>query len=341
MRSLRGFSALLLAAVTLAAARSSAPVAAFSITPNNPVAGQQVVFLDVSTGNPTSWSWDFGDGTALSTQQSPRHAYATAGQRQVGMTVSNAGGSSSVAHTLFVSPMTTLRLDPTAAATHPFDVTLAATDQRTGRTSVGQALPQSQGFGYFSLPSFTADPNNAEVFAKILDGTAINGQYWVFYGHLTDVIYDLTVTEVSTGASRTYHKAAGDAPGGFDTSAFGSSPAPTPTAPAATVVNLVASNFRWDFDGRGENVTLHVGQTYELHISRAPGSDHAFSGLQNGTTFAEAFGCGPANLVGPAVCRFTPISADVGNYFYFCTNALCGTGHSDPAMQNGVLTIAP
>ena len=35
-----------------------------------------VQFTDTSTGNVTSWSWDFGDGTALDTSQNPTHQYA-------------------------------------------------------------------------------------------------------------------------------------------------------------------------------------------------------------------------------------------------------------------------
>ena len=137
-------------------------------------------------------------------------------------------------------PADTLRLN----SGHPFDVRLTARDQRTGNTGAGQPLPQSDVFGYFSLPALTSNPNNPEVFVKILDGTPINGQYWVFYGHLTDLIYDLTVTEVATGRTKTYHKDAGNSAGGFDTSGFNftptpattSSPTPSPTATPTPVV---------------------------------------------------------------------------------------------------------
>ena len=55
--------------------------------------GLKVNFVDQSTGNPTSWSWDFGDG-ATSTQQNPTHTYAKPGSYTVVLTVSNAAGSS-------------------------------------------------------------------------------------------------------------------------------------------------------------------------------------------------------------------------------------------------------
>ncbi|HTY42962.1 MAG TPA: hypothetical protein VMH79_13900 [Thermoanaerobaculia bacterium] len=114
---------------------------------------------------------------------------------------------------------------------HPFNITLQATDQHNNNTTgAGVALPQTDTFGYFSLPTLTQNPSNPEVFVKILDGTALNGNYWVFYGHLTDLIYDLTVTDVTTQVSKTYHKDAGNEPGGFDTGSFPASPASSPSS---------------------------------------------------------------------------------------------------------------
>jgi PKD repeat protein len=47
-----------------------------------------VIFTDASSGGPTSWSWDFGDGTS-STAQNPSKTYAAAGTYTVSLTVSN------------------------------------------------------------------------------------------------------------------------------------------------------------------------------------------------------------------------------------------------------------
>lgn len=117
----------------------------------------------------------------------------------------------------FVSDPQTLVLN----SVHPFRVRLAARDQRTGGTGVGLAIQQSDLFGYFSVPELTFNPENPEVFVKIIDGRALSGSFWVFYGGLTDLEYTLTVTEEATGRIRTYFKPAGSACGGFDTMAFG------------------------------------------------------------------------------------------------------------------------
>jgi hypothetical protein len=103
---------------------------------------------------------------------------------------------------------------------HPFFVTLSARDQRTGHTGTGLAIPQNDIFGYFSIPDLTSNPQNPEVFVKVLDGRGVNGFFWVFYSGLTDLEYTVTVQERDTGRVRTYVKPAGSACGGFDTTAF-------------------------------------------------------------------------------------------------------------------------
>lgn len=52
-----------------------------------------VLFTDLSTNNPTSWLWDFGDGST-STEQNPQHEYADVGSWTVTLTATNEGGSS-------------------------------------------------------------------------------------------------------------------------------------------------------------------------------------------------------------------------------------------------------
>ncbi|MEA2414997.1 MAG: hypothetical protein QOI58_1654 [Thermoanaerobaculia bacterium] len=81
-------------------AAATPPKADFSVTVN----GFSANFLDRSTGNPTSWSWDFGDGTGADTRQNPVHTYATPGTYTVVLTASNAGGSNSKSNTVTITP---------------------------------------------------------------------------------------------------------------------------------------------------------------------------------------------------------------------------------------------
>ena len=349
----KGLAAVVVSVLALGLFGAAAgPTASFTMTPDgNPVVGQVVQFTDTSSGSPTSWSWDFGDGQS-STQQNPTHVFAGPGPFTVTLTATNASGPSQATQTVMVSANDTLRLNN--KGNNAFTVKLIATNQHNGNVQgAGRAIPQNDLFGYFSLPSLGLDPGNPEVFVKILDGRGVNGEYWVFYGHLTDLIYDLTVTEVATGLVKTYHKNAGSqAPGDADTSGFHPTatptitptitptppvtvtPTPTPTVPALTVVNLVASNFQWDFDGGGSSFTFQVGRAYELRVSRASGTEHQFSGI-------SVFGCSGSSLTTPAPpCNFTPTAGQIGTHGFGCTNTSCGDGHNSMS-ASGRAIVAP
>ncbi len=70
------------------------PAADFSSSVTSESAPLDVSFTDMSTGSPTAWNWDFGDGTN-SVDQNPVHSYSSAGTYTVTLTVSNANGTSS------------------------------------------------------------------------------------------------------------------------------------------------------------------------------------------------------------------------------------------------------
>lgn len=78
--------------VTVSSA-GGAPVASFTFAPASPLPGQTVQFTDTSTGGPTGWTWDFGDGT-FSAAQNPTKVYGGAGTLTVRLTAYNAYGSS-------------------------------------------------------------------------------------------------------------------------------------------------------------------------------------------------------------------------------------------------------
>ncbi len=69
------------------------PVAEFSGSPRSGPAPLSVDFTDLSTGNPTAWDWDFGDGTPHSYDQHPTHIYSANGDYTVTLIASNAYGS--------------------------------------------------------------------------------------------------------------------------------------------------------------------------------------------------------------------------------------------------------
>ena len=84
------------------------PSISFNVTANfisNPTTGfapLNVAFTDTSTGLPTSWSWDFGDGSQ-SEIQNPTHTYSSVGTYTVNLTASNANSTSSTTGQIIVS----------------------------------------------------------------------------------------------------------------------------------------------------------------------------------------------------------------------------------------------
>lgn len=73
----------------------------FTSAPLFPIAGQTVQFTDTTTGAPSSWQWNFGDGTTSNTQN-PSHSYAAAGSYNVSLMVNSGSGSKTYSSTVTV-----------------------------------------------------------------------------------------------------------------------------------------------------------------------------------------------------------------------------------------------
>lgn len=73
-------------------ASAAEPVSDFTANATDSISPLSVQFTDTSTGSPTSWSWDFGDGTT-SNEQNPTHTYYSLGSYTVTHTVTNSDGS--------------------------------------------------------------------------------------------------------------------------------------------------------------------------------------------------------------------------------------------------------
>ncbi|MFZ5906076.1 MAG: PKD domain-containing protein [Nitrospirota bacterium] len=78
------------------------PVANFNGSPTSGVVPLTVSFTDTSAGNPTSWSWNFGDGGS-SSLQNPSHTYNAVGTYTVSLTATNAYGSDGETKTGYIT----------------------------------------------------------------------------------------------------------------------------------------------------------------------------------------------------------------------------------------------
>ncbi len=96
-----------------------------------------------------------------------------------------------------------------------FAVNVAWTDFEGGQ-GLGRPVPLTDDTGAF----WFFDVDNLELMVKVLDGRPVNGAYWVFYGALSDVEFDLGVTDTITGSTRVYRNEAGRFASRGDTLAF-------------------------------------------------------------------------------------------------------------------------
>jgi PKD repeat protein len=109
-----------------------------------------VTFADLSTGAPTSWAWDFGNGQT-STQQNPGAiTFASIGTFTVKLTATNSSGSSQATVTVTTnaacqSPTAAFSVSPTTGKKK--QVPFTVTDASTGMATAGCNAQWSWDFG--------------------------------------------------------------------------------------------------------------------------------------------------------------------------------------------------
>jgi len=115
---------------TVIVEEGTAPAPAFSASPTSGNAPLTVEFTDLSTGNPTSWDWDFGDGDT-SKEQNSSNTYQNSGTEPITYTVSltatNDHGSDTAEDYITVYPESNIQIeiDPIDPTPTPIlDVTL-------------------------------------------------------------------------------------------------------------------------------------------------------------------------------------------------------------------------
>jgi len=332
----------LLAAAGLAAVlglATAAPSPSFSPSTASPAVNSLVSFADTSTGSPSSWTWDFGDGTG-STDRNPSHAWRTEGTYVVRLTVSNASGSASATAPITVTAAGVLRL----IAAHPFDLTLSARDPRTGNSGTGVVLGQNDVYGYFALPTLSGNAGNPELIVKMVDASGIGQNYWVFYGTMTDLEFTLSVREASTGIVKTYSKDLSGDPtkesGQFDTGGF------VPTATPSNVTEVRIDTKAWEFSPGGANappLVLSVGTPYRLRFHNVDPAgvtepNHGFTGISDlGISGSPGATISPGRDYVTEV--FTPQPFQRGTYPFQCTNNNCGGDPQQHASMTGILVV--
>ncbi|MCP5104366.1 MAG: PKD domain-containing protein [bacterium] len=119
------------------------PVAEFTADDTTISVEQSVTFTDQSTNNPTTWSWDFGDGGS-SPEQDPVYAYNTAGVYTVSLTAGNSAGSDIETKPDYIRVLIHPPLGDLFVDDGPYDVGVNSLDYDSTDIRVTQSSGQTQ-----------------------------------------------------------------------------------------------------------------------------------------------------------------------------------------------------
>ncbi|MGN6743163.1 MAG: PKD domain-containing protein [Amnibacterium sp.] len=183
------------ASITATAPTGSAPTASFTEDTTSGTAPLTVQFTDTSTNSPTSWSWDFGDGTG-SSAQNPSHIYGTQGTYTVKLVATNGTGSSTNNATA------TITVSPGSGGGGSGTVTAGASSTATGSSaSTAVTIPAPSGVGTGDVLVASINANGTPSIANAPAGwTAV-----------TSPVADSTYTTVFGY----YHVVTGSEPGSY------------------------------------------------------------------------------------------------------------------------------
>jgi len=118
------------------------PIAEFTVDSRQGKAPFIVKFRDLSAGNPTTWSWEFGDGTG-SSEQNPTHLYPYEGAYDVRLTVSNKFGTDSILKTGSTSQRSNAAPVPLTTIATPAPTTTPVAQVTTIITNVPATIPST------------------------------------------------------------------------------------------------------------------------------------------------------------------------------------------------------
>jgi PKD repeat protein len=191
---------------------AQAPLAAFTATPTSGTAPVNVAFTDTSVNQPSSWAWDFGDGTT-STAQNPSHSYTTPGTYAVSLTATNSGGTN-----------TRVRSDLVHVGNAPTTVTAAAdtyvrSDAATsnfGTQTTIQGLRSGNGgkavtylpYVRFTVPALPAPPTSAKLRLFVTDASTATGTLFATSSTFPETTTNYNNRPATTGSQIAASKAA-------------------------------------------------------------------------------------------------------------------------------------
>jgi len=199
-----------------------------------------IQFTDLSTGQPTEWFWDFGDGET-SDEQNPTHTYDAAGSFTVSLTVSNGAGSNMMTKDDYIVvewlPMDASFTATPESGTAP--VTVQFTDQSSGNPTAWEWNFGDGGVSTLKNPEYTYfTPGTYTVALTVIGPGGEDTQEMV---NLITVHYPLPVANFEA-----------DPTGGL-----------TPLEVGFVNLSENGSSYHWEFGDGGTSTALSPEYVYE------------------------------------------------------------------------------
>ena len=203
-----------------------------------------------------------------------------------------------------------------------------------GQTGGGHAVALTGDTGYFWFFS----SNNVEMIVKVVDGRAVNNNFWVFAGGLTNVKVITTVTDTETGLVKVYANPQGaafqpiqdtgpfESPPAFDLTGTWSGPASDDSGP---------TTMTWRLTQSGGSITgSFLGVEPPPHQTQYRGP---ISGSLSGTSLTYTIDVPKGSIVGLPNC-----SVAINGSAVVSANAIVGTYTGEACtgpFANGLISL--
>ena len=146
--------------------QGTAPIASFTPSSFELCDGEEILFTDFSTEQPTDWNWDFGDGNS-SNAQNPTHTFDAPGTYVITLEVTNAFGSNSTVQTVIVNeiPEVSVTTNDDDNVVCLYDANVQLTGSPTGTSFSGSGIsgtsfnPSIAGIGVHVIEASYTDFN--------------------------------------------------------------------------------------------------------------------------------------------------------------------------------------
>jgi len=330
--------------------RISVPVAAdFSATPVSGIAPMDVAFTNLSSGDWTTSSWSFGDGTT-SSLDNPTHQYTAGGTYTVSLTVSGPGGTDNETKTGYITvcdPVSANFSGTPVSGVAPLGVTftnLSSGDWSTSSWNFGDGATSTLAnpthtyttAGVYSVSLTVSGPGGTDTETKTDYITVYETVAANFTGTPASGLIPLTVSFVntSTGAWETSAWSFGDGA----TSAL-KNPVHEYTEPGTYTVSLTVSGLGGtDTETKTSYITVYGPVTADFTgtpTSGLPPLSVSFTNTSVGdwTTSSWDFGDGSTSTLDNPTHQYTLAGA------YTVTLSVSGPGGSDSEIKAGYISV--